>query len=223
MLVDCPHPIRRMLRDASRTAGLTPALDLDRVSGVALTHLHADHACGLEDFGFYSKLALGRRGVVACRGEVAEELWGGLLSAGMGRFRGSFDGEYRRFGLEDYFDVRLVEPEAPIRVGGFELECRAASHSLPATAFKIRAGGRTLGVSGDTRFDPELLDWLGDADLIVHEATTHDPPGFHTPLRDLAGLPADLRGRMRLVHYPDDFDAARSPIAALREGDWLEV
>ena len=51
LLIDCPHPVRKMWREASLSA-LVEALDLDRVVGVAITHLHADHASGLEDFAY---------------------------------------------------------------------------------------------------------------------------------------------------------------------------
>src|SRR5437764_618156 len=36
VLIDCPHPIRKMLREGSHAAGLP--MDLDRVLGVALSH-----------------------------------------------------------------------------------------------------------------------------------------------------------------------------------------
>jgi len=49
MLIDCPHPVRKMLLEGSTAAGIP--VDLDRISAVAVTHLHADHCCGLEDFG----------------------------------------------------------------------------------------------------------------------------------------------------------------------------
>ena len=52
ILIDCPHPVRKMLREGSTAAGIP--LDLDRISAVAVSHLHADHCCGLEDFGYYS-------------------------------------------------------------------------------------------------------------------------------------------------------------------------
>ena len=61
LLIDCPHPVRKMLREASIAAGLTDQLDLDRIHAVAVSHLHADHCCGLEDFGYYSFFALHRR------------------------------------------------------------------------------------------------------------------------------------------------------------------
>jgi metal-dependent hydrolase (beta-lactamase superfamily II) len=38
-----------MLVEGSRAAGIP--LDLDRISAVAVSYLHADHFCGLEDFG----------------------------------------------------------------------------------------------------------------------------------------------------------------------------
>ena len=57
----------------------------------------------------------------------------------------------------------------------------------------VRAAGRCLGYSADTAFDPALLSWLSEADLIVHE-TNLGP--IHTPYEKLASLPSDLRGKM---------------------------
>jgi ribonuclease BN (tRNA processing enzyme) len=82
----------------------------------------------------------------------------------------------------------------------------------------IEAAGRTLGYSSDTAFDPKLISFLEPADLIVHE--TNLGPA-HTPYAALAALPAELRARMRLIHYSDGFDAAASNITALREGEVL--
>ena len=82
----------------------------------------------------------------------------------------------------------------------------------------MEAGGRTLGYSADTAFDPGLIDFLSAADLIIHE--TNLGPA-HTPYEQLAALPADLRARMRLIHYPDGFDTSGSAIAALSEGEVL--
>ncbi|HEY8427763.1 MAG TPA: hypothetical protein VIL20_05285, partial [Sandaracinaceae bacterium] len=87
-------------------------------------------------------------------------------------------------------------------------------HHIPTTAFRIRAGGRTLGYSADTAFDPSLIAWLAEADLVVHETNY----GIHTPYASLATLPAELRAKMRLIHYPDDFDLAASRIEPLVQG-----
>jgi ribonuclease BN (tRNA processing enzyme) len=91
-------------------------------------------------------------------------------------------------------------------------------HSIPTTAFRIKAAGRTFAFSADSAYDPTLIDWLSPADLIVHEATTLDESPVHTPYAHLAALPKDLRAKMRLSHLPDDFDAATSAIETLQEG-----
>src|SRR5688572_11934083 len=54
LLIDCPHPIRKILREGS-------TLDVGDLSGVVLTHLHADHSSGLEGLGYFSFFALGRK------------------------------------------------------------------------------------------------------------------------------------------------------------------
>ena len=55
---------------------------------------------------------------------------------------------------------------------------------------------------------------LAEADLVVHEAGY----GVHTPLERLAELPADVRGRMRLAHFPDPLDLTACGIEPLEQG-----
>lgn len=209
LLIDCPHPIRKILREG--TASLGQPLDVAQFSGVVLTHLHADHCCGLEGLGYFGYYALGGRPMpLLAHPLVFEKLWDGHLAASMG-------GHGRC--LEDYFQTHLLHFNEPVRFGPFTIECRPTLHSLPTTALLIRAAGRTLGYSADTSFDPTLIDWLSPADCIIHE-TNH---GIHTPYEELAALPAELRQRMRLIHYPDDFDAAGSAIPVLRQGECLAI
>lgn len=216
LVIDCPHPIRKMIHEASHAAGLP--FDLDRVEAVALSHLHADHCSGLEDFGYYSYFALGRRARLAMHPVVSAKLWDGLLAAGMAEVQLDPQGPTLRKRLDDYFDLTPLDDAGPVEVGPFAVECRRTIHSVPTTAFRIRAGDRTLAFSADTAFDPDLIDWLDAADLIVHEATTLPASQVHTPYDKLAALPAPLRRKMRLIHYPDDFDLAASLIEPLRQG-----
>jgi ribonuclease BN (tRNA processing enzyme) len=218
MLVDCPHPVRKMLREGSHAAG--QPLDLDRVSGVALSHLHADHCSGLEDFGFYAYYALGRRARLLAHPEVSANLWDGLLSGGMGEDR-SVHGPGTPpvvMHLDDYFEVTALSESHPVTFGPFSVECRLTHHSIATTAFRITAAGRTFGFSADTAYDPALIAWLEPCDLIVHEVTTFPGSAVHTPYDRLAALPAPLRARMRLIHYSDTFDLDASAIEPLRQG-----
>ena len=119
---------------------------------------------------------------------------------------------------EDYFDVIDLDPSRPVAFGPFSVECRPTQHSIPTTAFRISCGGRSLGFSADTAFDPTLINWLAPCDLIIHEVTTYPSSPVHTPLARLIELPEPVRRKVRLIHYPDDLDPAMSPIERLEQG-----
>jgi ribonuclease BN (tRNA processing enzyme) len=223
LLIDCPHPVRKMLREASDSAGLAKPLDLDRIHAVAVSHLHADHCCGLEDFGYYSFFALGRRAKILMHPDASSRLWDGLLAAGMELVQDQPDTAPSQKQLSDYFELIDLNTSEPVKCGPFSVECRRTIHSVPTFAFRITAGGRVFGYSADTAYDPTLLEWLAQADLIVHEATTLAHTDVHTPYEKLAALPAPLRSRMRITHYPDDFDVDSSLIEPLRQGRIYEV
>jgi len=223
LLIDCPHPIRKMLRDASARACLSRALDLDQVAAAAVSHLHADHCCGLEDFGYYSFFALGCRASLLMHPEASARLWSGLLSAGMEFIQSNPEVPPVQKKLSDYFELIDLDSNRPVKFGQFSIECRRTIHGVPTFALRITAGGRTLGFSSDTAYDPSLIEWLSAADMIVHEVTNLDHTGVHTPYEKLAALPESLRSKMRLTHYPDDFDIESSIIEPLREGRLYEV
>jgi ribonuclease BN (tRNA processing enzyme) len=218
LLIDCPHPIRKLMREASASAGVN--LDTAQVTAVVLTHLHADHCSGLEGLGFFSRFTLQRRAVLLAHPAVSARLWAGHLAAGMEvALQGPGVPAIERT-LDDFFDVRMLACEEEVSVGPFRLRCRLTNHSVPTTALRVEAAGRTLGYSADTAFAPDLIAWLADADLIVHETN----PGFlHTPYEQLAALPQGLRTRMKLIHYPDHFDLDSSVIEPLRQGRYYTV
>ena len=218
ILIDCPHPIRKILAEGSSAAGLD--LDVNAIEFLALSHLHADHASGLEDYGFYHHYVLGRRARVLSSPRVSGKMWQGLLSAGMEESRETPDSSPVRRKLNDFFEVVPLDETRPVCCGSFTVECRLTQHSIPTSAFRITCErtGRKLGYSGDTVFDPTLIDWLSSCHLILHEVTTIDDSNVHTCYKYLAALPAELRSRMRLYHYPDDFDLDGSAIEPLRQG-----
>ena len=212
LLIDCPHPIRKMLREASSA---TELLDIDIFDAVVLTHLHADHCSGLEGFAFASLFALQRKTKLAVHPQIAADLWPHHLAAGMGAVLDPQTGDRTERDLKDFFEIQALSRSGQTRVGPFTIECHLTRHHLPTTALRIRAGHRCLGYSADTAFDPQLIRWLSEADLIIHE--TNYGPG-HTPYAKLRELPGELRAKMRLIHYPDDFDLTGSAIEPLEQG-----
>jgi len=211
LLVDCPHPIRRVLGDGG--------LDVGDVLAVALTHLHADHASGLEGFGFYSHFVLGRRARLLCHPEVHAELWPGHLRGGMRQLIDARAHARHAHELADFFAVTELSETTAVQVGPFRIEARRTIHHIPTFALRIEAGGRRLGWSSDTAFDPSLIAWLCESDRVVHETNL----GAHTPYERLAALPREVRDKLWLTHYPDDFDLDGSVIEPLRQGQTYRV
>lgn len=208
LLIDCPHPIRRVLG--------AQGLDVADVDAVVITHCHADHVSGLEGLLFFAYFVLRRKLPLLAHPEVLEALWGGHLRAGMSRLLHRRDGELHPEDhvLSDYAEIVPLSLDAPTRFRGLTIECRRTIHHVPTTALRFRAPSGSLGWSADTAFDPGLVDWLAEADAFVHE-TNH---GAHTPYASLVALPEAVRRKMWLVHYPDEFDVDGSAIPCLREG-----
>jgi ribonuclease BN (tRNA processing enzyme) len=213
LLMDCPHPIRKIFREGSRAAGLT--MDIDQLQGLVLTHLHGDHASGVEGLAFYFRYVLGRKLPIITHPDVAAALWSKHLAGSMEWSLQQVDRAPTRRTMDDFIDLLSLEENQSLRQGPFELACRKTIHNISTVAYKIQAEGHTLGHSADTAFDLTLIEWLASADLIVHEACG----GFmHTAYEDLLTLPQNVREKMRILHYPDTFDVTASLIEPLHQG-----
>jgi len=213
LLIDCPHPIRRILAESA------PGVDLDSIDAVVLTHLHADHCSGLEPLGFFSHFVLGRPARLLSHPAVNERTWE-RLAPGMDRLWRPEQARLEPMCFEDYFNHSPLSIDAPVSFGPFRIEARMTRHHVPTTALRITAGGRTLAYSADTGFDRGLIDWLEDgAHLIIHETNL----GAHTHHTELETLPPHILERMRIIHYPDFYDLERAVIQPAREGEVLIV
>jgi len=214
LLIDAPPALARALRDLSDKSAIT--VGLDDIDHVLITHLHGDHVGGLEQLLFWRRFVTGRKTTIHAIPEVLAGLWDTRLRGGMDTLMHP-DGSQSRLELSDYAEIQPLTPGVN-RLGPIDLEWRRTIHHIPTSAVRMRVGDRVVGYSADTAFDPTLIAWLAASELFFHETNY----GVHTPLAALTGLPEAIRGRMRLIHYPDQLDPDTAPIACAREAERLE-
>lgn len=225
LAIDCPDSYRRVLkqsRDRQSDAKDAAALDLFGIDDVLITHVHGDHMNGLEGVAFFKHFAEKKQLRLHTVAPVKEGLWDTRLATSMSKlWNGS---TFRELDFEDYFAWNELAvsntPDAATTVGPFTIRTRMTKHHVPTSALLIECDGKSVGISSDTAFDPELIAFLSSADLIVHE-TNYGPA--HTAYADLLGVDTEIRSKMRLIHYPDELDIDRLEIPALVEGQLIRL
>ena len=169
----------RLLFDAGR--GVTQRLgqldiSLSEIDVVFITHFHSDHLSGLPDLWLTGWLPppFGRR--TQPLRVVAPEGMSNILEG----FRQAFDPDIR---------IRIVDEQLPPR--GIEFDLRefsangvvfdrdgvvvtafAVDHGQyikPSYGYRVDYSGRSVVISGDTRFDENLIAAARGADVIIHE------------------------------------------------------
>jgi ribonuclease BN (tRNA processing enzyme) len=233
-LVECPGEIPQKLTKAG--------IPIPKVNHVILSHLHADHAGGIQDLIWQKTFPEGGwehgpklhiysifevlRGRPTPHG-FQEGLWGALapaMAVAQDPRDMQWDGRWYRAGPERYYIPHELDNDGKAYpVNNLEARVYRTKHTLPTMAVKLSHKGRTLGYSADTLYDPRLIEWLSDSDLILHETGK----GIHTDPAELAKLPKDIKRKMRLIHYPDDFPGSKAHektgIQLCREGKTYEV
>ena len=164
LAVDCPDSYRRALSEnAFELDGA--ALTVDDIDAMFITHLHGDHVNGLEMVLAYRKFVTKRPLPLYTTPEVAAVIWESRLRVSLGTL---FDGEsYHTMTLADFASLHSVAWQTETAIGPITVETRRTIHHIPTSALRISYGGKTLGYSCDTAFDPSLVEWLETADHIL--------------------------------------------------------
>lgn len=194
------------------------------IKNIIVTHQHADHVGGLEEFAAVNMHVFGG---VATSGvprprlisttTLLDSLWAHTLSGGLRALAG------REAILEDYFipcplkHTRETNPQPLTLCDRFELVLVPTDHvrihkpfDWPSFSLLItdRASGASVFYSSDTRFDSKLLDeCAAPSRLVFHDVQLVDEPEpVHALLSELRALPDSLRRKMILFHYGDMWD-----------------
>ncbi len=190
--------------------GFNP-LDVDHL---ILTHCHQDHYIGLPQLLFFR--AMRRRDrphlpLLKVIGPAADVERVVRLSMGLL--------QPKRFeGVCERPEVVPVTPGETYEGADFRLETCAALHPVQGLSLRFKDGrtGAAFAYSGDTAYNPRLVDHVLGVSLLIHEASfganpaPNENPSLHSGAPDAARIATEAGvGRLALVHCPEkDQEAA---------------
>lgn len=203
LLVDCGGDAAQRL--------LAHDLDLRRVSGLIVTHEHADHVGGFA-------LLMERLWLAGHKEEFHVYGIGPALRQAR-RVHDAFDtSEWPGYPQIRYHEAAPELGASVVKTPDFEVSAIPARHSVPSIGLQVTdlRSGRTLTYSGDTERSAEVEQAASGADLLIHEATGGVPG--HSSMEDAAKVAsaAEVR-RLVLVHLPPAGNGFASDLAAARE------
>jgi ribonuclease BN (tRNA processing enzyme) len=204
------------------TAGLAPT-DI----GVVLpTHSHADHVGGFECLALMNRYVGQRfmkkpKTTMIIPEEYQRILWDYTLRGGLEWNEEAIE-THKSLAFTDFFTV--IRPEwathqprevFKVNVGDIKLEMFRTKH-IPEQSADWGASFVSFGLmiddrvffSGDTRFDPELVEMYAHAEVMFHDVQFF-PGAVHAPLEDLRKLPKAVKEKMLLMHYADNWEAQK--------------
>ncbi|MHC5038702.1 MAG: MBL fold metallo-hydrolase, partial [Planctomycetota bacterium] len=197
--------------------------------GVILpTHSHADHVGGIECLALLNRY-VGQRilGKPKLRMIINEEyqriLWEQTLRGGL-EWNEEHQEDKRKLSFGDFFEVirpkwKSKQPREiwHLRHGEIDLELvrtkhipeQSSSWEASFVSFGLLIDGRVF-VSGDTRFDPGLIQMFQEKETLFHDVQFF-PGAVHAPLDDLKTLAPAIKEKMFLMHYSDDWEKQDIP------------
>lgn len=199
LLLDAGGDIRFSLKEAG--------LSYKDIDALYLSHLHADHAGGLEYLGFCTFFDPSCSKIALCgNGELLRRAWGDTLKGGMESVQG------RMLTLDDFFIVNGIRPNDFFKWKGITFRPVQSVHIMngyslaPCYGLMIEQNEKKLFWTADCQFCPnQIMDFYKQADMIIQDCETAPfKSGVHAHFSELCTLPADIKKKMILVHYQDN-------------------
>jgi ribonuclease Z len=193
-----------------RRTGVGP----NEIDGLFLTHLHSDHVVGIPDL-WLSGWFLGRSKPL--------RIWGPQGTSSMAKHLAeafAFDIRVRQIapdplaakGVE--IDAREVTQGEIYNDGSTRVSAFLVDHGTvkPAFGYRVDSAGRSMVISGDTKFSENLVDFARGTDCLIHVAWSAGwknrvPPSNRSlaSAEDVGRVFAAVRPKLGVIyHYKDE-------------------
>ena len=213
LLYDCGTTIP----EALNAKGMKPQ-DLD---AIYISHLHADHAGGIEYVAFktfFEVFAFGKTEFGSMKpnlyghSTILSEGWDNTWKGGLQSIQGQTNS------LETYFDTHYMESNDDFNFHGISVQPIQTVHVVdnrminPSYGIMVQERkdthegtiyGERVFISGDSQFAPnQMLTYFKQADVIFHdcEFAVYDN-SVHAQFHQLKTLGEDTKKKMYLYHY----------------------
>lgn len=197
LLIDCGSDIRWSL-DALGYSHTD-------ISDVYISHLHGDHAGGLEWLAFKTKFdpSIKQKPILHIAETLVDRLWEHVLSGGLQSL------ETESATLSTYFNVQSIGPQLSFEWNQIHFTLVPTDHVfngnqwIPSYGLFFTLGSEKIFFTADMQFKPEKYQpYYDQATLIFHECETAAfPSGVHCSYQQLLTLDSALKKKIWLYHY----------------------
>lgn len=202
-LVDAGGDVRLALHKYS-----TP-MTYKNIDAFYISHLHADHAGGVEYLGFNCHFDKVReRMQMFINNKLFIQGWQHTWSGGLASVEGKV------ITLEDCFDITTIRENTKFFWEEIEFQIVQTVHIMNGFAIVPSYGlmakdpttQKTVYFTTDTQFCPhQMMNFYNHSDLILQDCeTTPFKSGVHSNFLDLVTLPTEIKAKMFLTHYQDN-------------------
>lgn len=152
---------------------------MGKIDALFLTHYHSDHTAGIPDLWLTRWLGLGRKEPFRVIGPVgAKALMTNLEKAYALDIKIRLEDEKIppegiAIATEEFEQDGVVYDKDGVKVIAFTVDHGAAIK--PAVGYRIEYNGHAVLISGDTRYDQNVIKYGTDVDLLLHEVCIAHP------------------------------------------------